>query len=283
MKWNKDDTYGLIGTLAFHAALFLVLWFTVIRAAIPEEDGGVLVNFGNIDSAAGTFEPQYTGQVLPEETTTPPPPTPVPPVETPQEDLITQDMEESVSLDDKRKEEEQKRKAEEERKRKEAEEQERIRQEKEAEAKRLAEERRKKAEAISNKVAGAFGIGTAEGNSQGSATEGEGNQGSPFGNSDHGADDGIGGYGSFNLNGRSLGPGGLPRPAYTIQEEGKIVINITVNPQGRVIFAEVGRGTNIDNASMRQSALEAARRATFNSISGANNQSGTITYVYKLK
>ena len=100
MKWNKDDTYGLIGTLLFHAALFLVLWFTVIRAAIPEEDGGVLVNFGNIDSAAGTFEPQYTGQVLPEETTTPPPPTPVPPVETPKEDLLTQDMEESVSLDD---------------------------------------------------------------------------------------------------------------------------------------------------------------------------------------
>ena len=126
MKWNKDDTYGLIGTLLFHAALFLVLWFTVIRAAIPEEDGGVLVNFGNIDSAAGTFEPQYTGQVLPEETTTPPPPTPVPPVETPKEDLLTQDMEESVSLDDQRKEEE-KRKAEEERKRKEAEEQERIR------------------------------------------------------------------------------------------------------------------------------------------------------------
>lgn len=34
---------------------------------------------------------------------------------------------------------------------------------------------------------------------------------------------------------------------------------------------------------MRKSALEAAKRATFNSISGANNQSGTITYVYKLK
>lgn len=134
-----------------------------------------------------------------------------------------------------------------------------------------------------NKVAGAFGIGSAEGNNQGDAETGIGNQGSPFGNSDHGENDGIGGYGSFNLNGRSIGAGGLPRPAYTIQEEGKIVINITVNPKGKVIFAEIGRGTNIDNASMRKSALEAAKRATFNSISGANNQSGTITYVYKLK
>ena len=68
-----------------------------------------------------------------------------------------------------------------------------------------------------------------------------------------------------------------------IQEEGRIVINITVDPKGNVIFAEVGRGTNIDNASMRKSALDAARKAKFNSISGANNQSGTITYVYKFK
>ncbi|MDB8954279.1 energy transducer TonB family protein, partial [Parabacteroides merdae] len=117
----------------------------------------------------------------------------------------------------------------------------------------------------------------------GDTGSGTGNQGSPFGNSDHGANEGVGGYGSFNLNGRSIGAGGLPRPAYTIQEEGRIVINITVDPKGNVIFAEIGKGTNIDNGSMRKSALDAAKRAKFNSISGANNQSGTITYLYKLK
>ena len=194
------------------------------------------------------------------------------------------DIEESVALEDakKKKEEEKRKKQEAEKKRKEEEEKERIRRE-EAEKKRLAEERRKKEQAISNKVAGAFGMGNAEGNNQGDAGSGTGNQGSPFGNSDHGANEGVGGYGSFNLNGRSIGAGGLPRPAYTIQEEGRIVINITVDPKGNVIFAEVGRGTNIDNASMRKSALDAARKAKFNSISGANNQSGTITYVYKFK
>ena len=229
MRLNKDDIYSLIGTVAFHGVILLILWFTVLKTEVPDEDGGVLVNFGNVDAAAGMFEPKYTGQ-----------------------------------------------------ERKEEEEKERIRRE-EAEKKRLAEERRKKEQAISNKVAGAFGMGNAEGNSQGDAESGTGNQGSPFGNSDHGANEGVGGYGSFNLNGRSIGAGGLPRPAYTIQEEGRIVINITVDPKGNVIFAEVGRGTNIDNASMRKSALDAAKRAKFNSISGANNQSGTITYVYKLK
>ena len=282
MKWNKDDTYGLIGTLLFHAALFLVLWFTVIRAAIPEEDGGVLVNFGNIDSAAGTFEPQYTGQVLPEETTTPPPPTPVPPVEIPKEDLLTQDMEESVSLDDQRKEEE-KRKAEEERKRKEAEEQERIRKEKEAEAKRLAEERRKQAEAISNKVAGAFGIGAAEGNSQGDAAEGTGNQGSPFGNSDQGANDGIGGNGyNLSLAGRKL-VGVVRLPSDLETEEGRIVVDIIVDSRGNVVGASVGKGTTIDNAIMRKEAVAAAKKNKFNSIDDSNNQYGTITFIYKLK
>ena len=251
MRLNKDDIYSLIGTVAFHGVILLILWFTVLKTEVPDEDGGVLVNFGNVDAAAGMFEPKYTGQEPPQETTTPPPPVPEPQVETPKQELITQDIEESVALEDAKKKNE--------------------------------EEKRKKEQAISNKVAGAFGMGNAEGNSQGDAESGTGNQGSPFGNSDHGANEGVGGYGSFNLNGRSIGAGGLPRPAYTIQEEGRIVINITVDPKGNVIFAEVGRGTNIDNASMRKSALDAARKAKFNSISGANNQSGTITYVYKFK
>ena len=285
MRLNKDDIYSLIGTLAFHGALLALLWFTVLRTEVPDEDGGILVNFGNVDAAAGTFEPKYTGVEPPQETTTPPPPEPEPQVETPKQEMITQDLEESVNLEQeaKKKAEEKRKREAEEKKRKEEAEKERIRKEKEAEAKRLAEEQRKKEQAINNKVAGAFGIGNAKGNSQGDAATGTGNQGSPFGNSDHGANEGVGGYGSFNLNGRSIGAGGLPRPAYTVQEEGRIVVNITVDPKGNVIFAEVGRGTNIDNASMRKSALEAARKAKFNQISGANNQSGTITYVYKFK
>ena len=261
MKLNKDDIYGIVGSVAFHLFILLILGFTVLKTVVPDEDGGILVNFGNVNAAAGTFEPKYT-----------------------KEDLVTQEIEESVAIEEakKKKEKEEQRKKEEEKKRKEEAEKERIRKE-EAEKKRLAEERRKKEQAISNKVAGAFGIGSQEGNSQGDAGSGTGNQGSPFGNSDHGANEGVGGYGSFNLNGRSIGAGGLPRPAYTIQEEGRIVINITVDPKGNVIFAEIGKGTNIDNGSMRKSALDAAKRAKFNSISGANNQSGTITYLYKLK
>ena len=89
MKIDKDDIFGLIGTVLFHVVIFVILWFSVLKAIIPDEDGGVLVNFGNVDMASGVFEPKYTGQELPQETTTLPPPPPTPKVETPKEDLLT--------------------------------------------------------------------------------------------------------------------------------------------------------------------------------------------------
>ena len=280
MKSRKDDICAFLGTLCFHAVLMGILWFSVLRTEIPEDDGGVLVNFGNADASTGLFEPGNMGDNLASATEAAQPPASH---DTPsEEELLTQDTEETVSLDDAEKRNEEQRRMEEEQRLRE--ERERQRQEQlEAERRRQEEEQQQKLLAIQNQVAGAFGIGSAETSTQGSEAEGTGNQGSPFGNSDHGADDGIGGYGSFNLNGRSIGAGGLPRPVYTSQVEGRIVVDITVNPKGDVIYADIGRGTNIENASMRQSAIEAARKAKFNSISGANNQSGTITYIYKLK
>lgn len=253
---DTDKIYAFLGTLFFHLIILLILGFTVLRSVVPEEEEGILVNFGNIDAAAGTFEPRYTGGELPRQAALPSSPQPEPV----QENVITQDTEESVALSEEKKRET-------------------LRREEE---RRRAEEQQRQKEAIDSRVAGAFGMGNSESNSQGDADNGAGNQGSPFGNSDYGQNEGAGGMGSFNLNGRSLRGGGLPLPAYTVQEEGRIVINITVDPKGNVIFTEIGKGTNLDNASMRQSALKAAGNARFNSITGTNNQSGTITYNYKL-
>lgn len=276
MKFNKDDLYSLLGSVGFHLLILLVLSLTILSTVVPEEDSGVLVNFGNVDEAAGTFEPLNTGQEPMEETTPPPPPTPV--VETAKEELVTQDVEESVALAEAKKKKEEQRKKEEAIKR----EQDRIQKEK-LEQQRLADAQRQKELAIKNKVAGAFGAGSAAGSSQGSGETGSGNQGSPFGNSDHGANDGVGGNGSYSLNGRSIGNGGLPSPTYTSQEEGKIVLEIKVNPKGEVISAEISKGTTITNESMRRSAKNAALKAKFNSISGSIDQIGTITYRYKFK
>ncbi|MDD6211220.1 MAG: TonB family protein [Bacteroidales bacterium] len=270
MKLNKDNINGFIGTVTIHAIVLLLLYLCVIKTIIPADEGGILVNFGNVNEAAGTFEPEQSGEE-PEKTTPPPAPRP----KVPEPKMLTQEDESIALAKEKKKKEEDKRKQEELKRQEEA------RKKKEAEERKKAEEERKKKE-ISNKVAGAFGAGSGKG-SQGSSESGSGNQGSPFGNSDHGANEGIGGYGDFALDGRSLGAGGLPRPAYTAQEEGRIVISITVDPRGNVIGATIGRGTNIDNASMRNAAIAAARKAKFNAIQGTNNQVGTITYKYRFK
>jgi TonB family protein len=257
---EKDKIYGFLGTLIVHLLILLVLGFTVLRTVVPEEDAGILVNFGNVNTSTGMFEPSYSGGALPL-----PPASPRPQIS--RGNLVTQDVEESVAIEEARRREEQR-----------MENERRI-----AEQERLREEERQRQEdAISSRVAGAFGSGNAEGRNQGDAETGTGNQGNPFGNSDRGANEGIGGYGTFNLGGRAIGSEGLPRPEYSVQEEGRVVIHITVDPKGSVIFAEIGRGTNIDNASLRQSTLNAARKAKFNSIAGTNNQSGTITYNYRL-
>jgi TonB family protein len=295
MKFNKDDIFALIISILIHLALVLVLYFGVLRTIVPSEDNSVLVNFGNTYTAVGIVEPPPYAASVPQKETPPPPSTqpeqPAPKVE----ELITQDEEETVSIPnkkkDKKKEEnrvadkkvkkenvetERQRREEEDRKRREKEEEDR---------KRREEELRKQQEAISNRVSNAFGQASSQPNrpeDAGDTQAGKGNQGSVFGNSDTGADQGQGSFGTFKLEGRYIGQGGLPRPTDRGQEEGRIVINITVDPNGNVIRAEIGRGTNIDNTLMRNSAREAAKRAKFNKIKGTDNQTGTITYIYKL-
>ena len=276
MKFDKDDSTALAGTIIIHLILLFILYFAVIKTLVPSEDSGILVNFGYVPIASGAYEPQYSS--TPPQREIPPRVTPKPVVAT-EKEIITQDSEESVSIPEKK--DPKKETVTDENAKRIQEEAERRRRE-EAEKKRKEEEQRQQQEAISNRISNAFGMGSTPENNQGDATTGAGNQGSPFGNSDTGANEGTGGFGTFNLNGRSIGSGGLPRPAYSSQEEGKIVINITVDPNGNVILADIGRGTNIDNASMRKSAIDAARRAKFNKIQGSNNQSGTITYIYKL-
>ncbi len=93
---------------------------------------------------------------------------------------------------------------------------------------------------------------------------------------------GVGGYGTWDLGGREI-IGSFPRPSYNIQEEGRVVVTITVNPKGEVIETRINNRTNTTNVQLRNAAEEAARKTKFNAIDGKNNQTGTITYYFKLK
>lgn len=294
MKKNKIT--GLVGTLVLHAILLILLFLIAIRTPKAQEEGGVPVMLGEVPASQGNADPYTLTDVdiweEPEIPTEVAQSEPVPEIETKTE-MITQEEEPTVAVP--KKEEKPKPTPKKETVKKQptkAKEQpvkpkEKTEAEKKAEAERLAAEKKKAeekaaAEAAAKRVAGAFGKGTQIGN-KGTGTTGSGIEGSPTGNAPEGKSTGVGGYGTFDLNGRSLGSGGLPRPIYNVQDEGRVVVTITVNPAGEVISTSINKRTNTVNAALRKAAEDAARKALFNSVDGVNNQTGTITYYFKLK
>lgn len=85
---------------------------------------------------------------------------------------------------------------------------------------------------------------------------------------------------SFSLRGRNAIS--IPNPIYTCDLPGKIVVNITVNSEGRVIETGINKASsNTDNECLTERALEYAKNAVFSSLVGSNEQPGTITYNFK--
>ena len=290
---KKHRITGLIGTLVLHVLVLVFLLLVAISKPKMQEEGGVPVMLGNMEVAQGNADPYTLTDVdildEPQLPTEPTVPEPVP--ETPvKSDMITQEDEPTIAVPKKetpkpttKTEKVQKKPVQKEP----VKPKEKTEAEKKAEAERLAAEKKAAeqkaaAEAAAKRIAGAFGKGTQTG-SKGTGTTGTGIQGSPTGNSAEGQSSGVGGYGTFDLNGRSLGSDGLPRPIYNVQEEGRVVVTITVNPSGQVIHTSINKRTNTANAALRKAAEDAARKARFNAVSGVNNQTGTITYYFKLK
>lgn len=85
---------------------------------------------------------------------------------------------------------------------------------------------------------------------------------------------------SFSLRGRKALT--IPNPIYTCDTPGKIVVNITVNSQGRVKSTAINKASSTsNNECLTQKAVEYAANAVFSSLAGRNNQLGTITYHFK--
>lgn len=143
-----------------------------------------------------------------------------------------------------------------------------------AEQKKAAEEKAKtdKANALAS---GAFGGG---GVTQGSGPGGGGNAttpGNPLGQ-------GSGNIGnlSWSLAGRDITK--WSKPPYVGKQEGKVIVQITVNPQGTVIGADIKlQGTTITDKDIRDACKNAARQARFTSTQRTGNAIGTITYHFK--
>ncbi len=269
---QKSNIIASIGTLVALLLLFLLLWFVYMGAPVLPEDEGIEVAFGDVREAGG-FQPEPEHQSTPMESVTPPPA----PSKPANNDLMTQEDEETLAV--------QRQRDKEEKARKEAE-AERLRQEKakaaQAEAARIAKEKalaeQKAKEQAAKDKAAAMGslFGNNAAGAQGTGdSKGEGQKGNPV------AGYGTSGGNSWSLDGRSI-KGALPKPENDFNQDGTVVVSIWVLADGTVKDAQVARGTNVSDQATLQLALNAARKAKF-SESDKSIQTGTITYNFKFK
>ncbi len=264
MKREKFDIFSVLWTILLHALAIVLLLVLHLNKPVAQAESGVPVMLGNMGNLDTDYE--FT------EVNSMPAPAPaaVPvPVAPQAEPAITQNLEETVAIESGEKEKPVKP----------------VDTPKQPTPEEIrAEQERQAAEQAQNLMANAFGRSSSM---QASAptennSDVQGTPGSTEGNSTQGKPSGSAGYGTWDLGGRDM-VGELPRPTYGIQEEGRVVVTITVDPEGNVIDTRINSRTNTTNLQLRNAAVEAARRTKFNKSDSDNNQSGTITYYFKLK
>lgn len=130
--------------------------------------------------------------------------------------------------------------------------------------------------------AGGSGGGTGGGTGSGNGTGTGPGSGSGSGGG-NGSGNGLGNGSGYSLAGRKALT--KPAPAYNCNEEGVVVVQITVDQTGKVIEAKPGaRGTtNTANCLASQARIAAMNTRWEPSPTGAEKQVGTIRYNFSLK
>ncbi len=257
---------GLIGTIIFHAGLLALLIFLGYTTPLPlPEEEGILVNFGDASDGRGYVEPRQAERQPTPATASAAAPSEI---KTPVE---TQDFEEAPALPSVKKPANKKQD-----------------QQVNTEKQPAEEPQEKEPERVvdSRSLYGGRSNTTDKTGSEGE-TSGNANQGNPFGspasnNRTQGNSAGTEGV-SFSLSGRN--PLSLPKPDYNYQVEGIVVVEVTVDRDGKVTRAVPGvRGSTTLNENLLDAARKAALRARFDSKSdAAAYQKGTITYHFMLQ
>ena len=252
IKPTKNRRKAIIGTVLFHIGLLLCFIFMGLTYQIPPPpEEGITINFGYQDFGSGSEQAE---QIVEEQEITPQEIVNNNPVV---EDISTQDIEETptTKLNEQL--------------------------EKPEEVKKIEE---KKPEPVVNTKALYPGKKQNNSNSQG-ISEGQGDQGSQDGdpNSNAYTGGGIGTNGiAYQLGGRTIVE--IKKPNYDSQQQGKVVVTIRVDRNGKVISATPGaKGSTTTNAYLYSKAKEAALKTTFEANTTAPEiQVGTIIYNFKL-
>ena len=245
-KEKKDKGIAIVGTIVVHALAVFVLFLMAFKTPLPlPGEEGVEVDLGMMDQGMGNIQPEKPA---------------IPMAAQPQqeenkkeEDIVTQNDEEAPAI-------------------------EKPKTKPKPKQEKPAEEPKPK---VIDKALFKSSNNPQAGGSEG-ITGQPGDQGKPNGLAGIKQYDGNGGKGNgtkYDLGGR--GAKSLHRPDDDFSEEGKIVVDIWVNRAGQVVRAEVAKGTDIINNTMRQKAVQSAKRSTFAADPDApEEQHGTITYTF---
>lgn len=262
--WNdKDRRKGLIGSLVFHGILLLLFLFVGLKYLEPKPEEGIVINFGNSETGMGN-EADGAQTTVSEPT---PKETSSEPVETPNEvqtPVQTQDVVEAPPIETKKSN---KPKTEE------------KPQEPEPEKPKPSSELEKMLQSVKSSKAGGEG-----------EKEGPGDQGDPSGdpNSQNrsGGGGGAGGGGNYLLGGRQAL--NKPKPEYPCPDEGRVVVKIYVDQNGKVTNAIAGEripggaATTTASGCLFDKAKAAALRTTWQPDAEAPNpQIGYIIYNFQ--
>lgn len=88
---------------------------------------------------------------------------------------------------------------------------------------------------------------------------------------------------SYNIVGRAVKS--MPYPSLKDEfEEGRVVVEVVVNPEGKVVDAKIlNKGTTIINNSIREAFLNVALKSAFSNSNSEGNQIGSITYQCRMQ
>jgi TonB family protein len=234
MNERKFRTGGVIGTILFHAILLLCFIFFGFSSPLPPPpEQGIEVNLGYSDDGMGDIQPETpaTDDASAQQSVNG------------NEDVSTQNTEETASLD-----------------------------------KKNDQKQSQNQDNPVNKNALYSGKNKSNGGNEGETGK-QGDQGNPNGDPNAKNHYGTPGSGiSYNLDGRQKKS--LPKPEYQSREEGIVVVSIWVDKNGNVTKAISGaRGSTTTNAYLLKIAKDAAMKAKFYEKADApEEQKGTITY-----
>jgi TonB family protein len=256
MDEKKYKKHGVIGTVIFHALLLIALLFLALRTPLPlPGEEGVEVSLGYTETGSGLTQPE---KIQPIQRVEPEPVKPEP------KEVITQNVEEAPALVEEKKEE--------------------VKPQEEPE-KKVIEEVKEEPKVNPRALYTPHQKDDDQSGNQGDGSD-ESDQGKETGSKNSKKPDGVSGMGdgiSFDLEGR--GSIHLPKPAYNSAEQGKVVVKIWVNKQGKVTRVQTGvKGTTIADPQLRKLAEDAAKKSVFTPDPNATDlQTGTITYNFILR